>query len=189
MAFCNISLTCCRGHLEPRRGAAIPAMHRRGTSMPLDGLAGDSHIPAAYSKDLAAGQLRAHHAWMRLPRVRTKYSAHVQMPTPLVGQSCGATPSPHITPISSPFPGDVRTRTNVPGPLTGDIGQGPDTRARYPGRTPPNSQGKNALIRCVVGWVESGYVKRGAHDTRHLSSCLVTHTCISGQIGEGHGAR
>jgi hypothetical protein len=157
--------------------------------MPLGGLEADSHIPAAHSRELRATQVRTHHAWMRLPRLRTKYSAQVQMPTPLVGHSCGARPSPHITPISGPFPGDVPTWANVPGPLTGDIGQGPGTRARYPGGTPPNSQGKSALTRCVVGWVESGYVKRGAHDTRHLSSCLVTHTCISGQIGEGHGAR
>lgn len=125
------------------------------------------------------GQTRISRSWMRRPRPRRKYSMHEQIPTPRVGQSCGAIPSPQITPISGPFPGDCETWAYVSGPLAGDIGRGPDTRAHGPGGTPPNSQGKSALIRCVVGWVESGYVERGAHDTRDLSSCLVTPTSIS----------
>ena len=120
-----------------------------------------------------SGYARTSHAWMRLPRSRRKYSTHEQIPTPLVGHSRGARPSPHITPISDPFPGDSDSWGYVPGPLTGDIGRGPSTVARSPGRTPPNSQRRNAHSRCVVGWVESGYVERGAHDTRSLSSCLV----------------
>lgn len=132
---------------------------------------------------------RIHHAWTRLPRLRKKYNRHEQTPSPLVGHSCGASPSPHITPISCPFPGDIYTWAYVPGPLTGDIGRGPGTCARSPGRTPPNSQEKGALSRCVVGWVESGYVERGAHDTRHLSSCLVSSSGISGQMRGGSGGR
>lgn len=130
---------------------------------------------------------RIHHAWTRLPRLRKKYNRHEHIPSPLVGHSCGASPSPHITPISGPFPGDIHTWAYVPGPLTGDIGRGPGTCARSPGRTPPNSHEKSALSRCVVGWVESGYVERGAHDTRHLSSCLVTSSTISGQMRGGSG--
>jgi hypothetical protein len=125
------------------------------------------------------GQTRTSRSWMRRPRPRRKYIMHEQIPTPRVGQSCGAIPSPQITPISGPFPGDCYTWAYVSGPHAGDIGRGPDTRAHGPGGTPPNSQGKSAPTRCVVGWVESGYVKRGAHDTRHLSSCLVTPTSIS----------
>ena len=132
---------------------------------------------------------RISHAWMRSPRPRRKYSTHEQMPTPRDGHSCGASPSPQTTPISGPFPGDCDTGAFVSGPLTGDIGRGPDTRAHGPGGTPPNSLGKSALSRCVVGWVESGYVKRGAHDTRHLSSCLVTPTSISRLIAGGCGGR
>lgn len=128
-------------------------------------------------------------ACRRLPRLRKKYNRHEQTPRPLVGQSCGASPSPQITPISGPFPGDIDHWAYVPGPLTGDIGRGPGTRAHSPGRTPPNSHGKCALTRCVVGWVESGYVKRGAHDTRHLSSCLVRSTGISVQMRWSHGGR
>jgi hypothetical protein len=130
---------------------------------------------------------RIHHAWTRLPRLRKKYNRHEQIPTPLVGHSCGASPSPHTTPISGPFPGDFHAWAYVPGPLTGDIGRGPGTCARSPGRTPPNSQEKSALSRCVVGWVESGYVERGAHDTWHLSSCLVSSSGISGQKRGGSG--
>lgn len=132
---------------------------------------------------------RIHHAWTRLPRLRKKYNRHEHIPSPLVGHSCGASPSPHITPISGPFPGDMHTWAYVPGPLTGDIGRGPGTCARSPGRTPPNSQEKSALSRCVVGWVESGYVERGAHDTRHLSSCLVTSSANSDQMRGGSGGR
>jgi hypothetical protein len=137
----------------------------------------------------AGGHARISHAWMRSPRPRRKYSTHEQMPTPRDGHSCGASPSPQTTPISRPFPGDCDTGANVSGPLTGDIGRGPDTGAHGPGGTPPNSQGKSALSRCVVGWVESGYVKRGAHDTRRLSSCLVTPTSISRLIAGGCGGR
>jgi hypothetical protein len=133
------------------------------------------------------GQTRITRSWMRRPRPRRKYIMHEQIPTPRVGQSCGAIPSPQTTPISGPFPGDCGTWAYVSGPLAGDIGRGPDTRAHGPGRTPPNSQGKSALSRCVVGWVESGYVKRGANDTRHLSSCLVTPTTISGLIAGSCG--
>jgi len=132
-----------------------------------------------------SGYARTSHAWMRLPRSRRKYSTHEQIPTPLVGHSRGARPSPHITPISDPFPGDSDSWGYVPGPLTGDIGRGPSTVARSPGRTPPNSQRRNAHSRCVVGWVESGYVERGAHDTRDLSSCLVTPTTSSGECTAG----
>ncbi len=128
-----------------------------------------------------------HHACTRLPRLRKKYKRHEQIPTPLVGHSCGASPSPHITPISGPFPGDIQAWAYVPGPLTGDIGWGPGTCARSPGRTPPNSHEKSAPTRCVVGWVESGYVERGAHDTRHLSSCLVSPSGIPGQLDGGSG--
>lgn len=135
------------------------------------------------------GHARISHAWMRPPRPRRKHSTQEQIPTPRDGHSCGASPSPQTTPISGPFPGDCDTRANVSGPLTGDIGRGPDTRAHGPGGTPPNSQGKSAPSRCVVGWVESGYVKRGAHDTRHLSSCLVTPTSISRLIAGGCGGR
>lgn len=135
------------------------------------------------------GQTRISRSWMRRPRPRRKYIMHEQIPTPRVGQSCGAIPSPQTTPISGPFPGDCGTWAYVSGPLAGDIGRGPDTRAHGPGGTPPNSQGKSALTRCVVGWVESGYVKRGAHDTRHLSSCLVTPTSISGLIAGSCGGR
>jgi hypothetical protein len=132
---------------------------------------------------------RISHAWMRSPTPRKKYSTHEHIPTPRDGHSCGASPSPQTTPISGPFPGDCHTWVTVSGPLAGDVGRGPDTRAHGPGRTPPNSQGKSALSRCVVGWVESGYVKRGAHDTRHLSSCLVTPTSILGLISEGRDGR
>jgi hypothetical protein len=135
------------------------------------------------------GYARISHAWMRSPRPRRKYRTHEQMPTPREGHSCGASPSPQTTPISGPFPGDCDTGAIVSGPLTGDIGRGPDTCAHGPGGTPPNSRGKSALSRCVVGWVESGYVKRGAHDTRHLSSCLVTPTSISRLIAGGCGGR
>jgi hypothetical protein len=135
------------------------------------------------------GHARISHAWMRSPRPRTKYRTHEQMPTPRDGHSCGDSPSPQTTPISGPFPGNCDTGGRVSGPLTGDIGRGPDTRAHGPGGTPPNSQGKSALSRCVVGWVESGYVKRGAHDTRHLSSCLVTPTTISRLFAGGRGGR
>lgn len=134
-------------------------------------------------------QARESNACRRLPRPRRKYMRHEQNPIPSVGHSCGARPSPHITPISGPFPGDIGTNAYVPGPLTGDIGRGPGTCAHCPGRTPPNFPGKGAPTRCVVGRVESGYVKRGAHDTRHLSSCLVTRTGISGQMGGGSGGR
>jgi hypothetical protein len=132
---------------------------------------------------------RIHHACTRLPRLRKKYNTHEQIPSPRVGHSCGASPSPHITPIAGPFPGDIHTWAYVPDPLTGDIGRGPGTCAHSPGRTPPNSHEKSAPTRCVVGWVESGYVERGAHDTRHLSSCLVTSSGISGQIRGGSGGR
>jgi len=135
------------------------------------------------------GQGRASRSWMRRPTPRRKYITHEQIPTPRVGQSCGAIPSPQITPISSPFPGDSTTWAYVSGPLAGDIGRGPDTGAHGPGGTPPNSQGKSAHTRCVVGWVESGYVKRGAHDTRHLSSCLVTPTSISRLMAGSSGGR
>jgi hypothetical protein len=134
-------------------------------------------------------QVRISQDCTRLPRLRKKHNRHEQIPTPLVGHSCGASPSPHITPISGSFPGDIHTWAYAPGPLTGDIGRGPGTCARRPGRTPPNSHEKSALIRCVVGWVESGYIERGAHDTRHLSSCLVTSSGISGQIRGGSGGR
>jgi hypothetical protein len=133
------------------------------------------------------GQTRISRSWRRRPRPRRKYIMHEQIPTPRVGQSCGAIPSPQITPISGPFPGDCDTWAYVSGPLAGDIGRGPDTRAHGPGGTPPNSQGKSAHTRSVVGWVESGYVERGAHDTRHLSSCLVTPTSISGLIAGSCG--
>lgn len=135
------------------------------------------------------GHTRISHAWMRSVRPRKKYSRHEQIPTPCDGHSCGGRPSPQTTPISGPFPGDCDTWVIVSGPLTGDIGRGPDTHAHDPGGTPPNSPGKSALSRCVVGWVESGYVKRGAYDTRHLSSCLVTPTTISHLITRGRDGR
>ena len=252
--------------LEPRLGTAIPAMHRRGTGMPLGDREGTLHradtpqspiatcwyalrrlsgtlppetvktdpngiydtrgeparqssgpieiaemgprplnepvvrVPFDRGQDGSGGggqqgqqgqrgQTRISRSWMRRPRPRRKYIMHEQIPTPRVGQSCGAIPSPQTTPISGPFPGDCGTWAYVSGPLAGDIGRGPDTRAHGPGGTPPNSQGKSALTRCVVGWVESGYVKRGAHDTRHLSSCLVTPTSISGLIAGSRGGR
>jgi hypothetical protein len=160
-----------------------------GVRAPFDGDgAGSGGRPRAGGQRGQRGQGRSR-SWMRRPRPRRKYSTHEQIPTPRVGQSCGAIPSPQITPISGPFPGDSSRWANVSGPLTGDIGRGPDTGARGPGGTPPNSQGKSALTRCVVGWVESGYVKRGAHDTRHLSSCLVTPTTISRLIPGSSGGR
>ena len=134
-------------------------------------------------------QIRTHHACTRLPRLRKKYNTHEQIPSPLVGHSCGASPSPHITPISGPFPGDIYTWAYVPGPLPGDKGRGPGTCAHSPGRTPPNSHEKSAPTRCVVGWVDSGYVERGAHTTRHLSSCLVTSPGFWRQMRGGSGGR
>lgn len=153
---------------------------------PFDGGRGGSD---AGGQRYQQGHRRISRSWMRRLKPRKKYITHEQIPTPRVGQSCGTIPSPQITPISGPFPGDCSTWANVSGPLAGDIGRGPDTRAHGPGGTPPNSQGKSALTRCVVGWVESGYVKRGAHDTRHLSSCLVTPTSISGLIAGSRGGR
>lgn len=132
-------------------------------------------------------RIRTHHAWTRLPRLRKKYNTHEQTPSPLVGHSCGASPSPHITPISGPFPGDIYTWAYAPGPLAGDKSRGPGTCAHSPGRTPPNSHEKSAPTRCVVGWVDSGYVERGAHNTRHLSSCLATSSGFSGQMRGGGG--
>lgn len=132
-------------------------------------------------------QWRPHHTCTRSAMVRKKYNRHEQNPSALVGHSCGASPSPHITPIAGPFPGDIHAWTYVPGSLAGDIGRKPGTCARCPGRTPPNSHEKSAPARCVVGWVESGYVERAAHDTRHLSSCLVTSSGISRQLRGGSG--
>ncbi len=127
--------------------------------------------------------------WTRLASLRRKYIRHEQIPSPLVGHSWGSRPAPHITPTSGPFPGDIANWACVPGPQAGDIGRGPGTRAHSPGRTPPNSRGKGAPTRCVVGWVESGYVKRDANDTRHLSSCLVTSARPSGLMCGGSDGR
>jgi hypothetical protein len=164
-------------HCEPEPGLSA-GCHRGGTR-----IRGPRRVPRPVT------HIRVNHPCTRLPRLRKKYIRHEQIPSPLVGHSCGASPSPHITPISSPFPGDIDARACAPGPLTGDIGRGPGTRTLSPGRTPPNSRGKSAPTRCVVGWVESGYVKRGAHDTRHLSSCLVSSSGISGQKHGGRGGR
>jgi hypothetical protein len=164
----------------------LPPFNEPGVRAPFDRNGGGS---GAGGQRGQRGQGRASRSWMRRPTPRRKYSTHEQIPTPRVGQSCGATPSPQITPISRPFPGDCSTWACVSGPLAGDIGRGPDTGARGPGGTPPNSQGKSAHTRCVVGWVESGYVKRGAHDTRHLSSCLVTPTSISRLMAGSSGGR
>jgi hypothetical protein len=174
--------------------------HGRGGRLHADGCAQCEHGAIAemglrpFSEPVGGGgqrrqrgQTRSSRSWMRRPRPRRKYIMHEQIPTPRVGQSCGAIPSPQITPISGPFPGDCNAWAYVSGPQPGDIGRGPDARAHGPGGTPPNSQGKSALSRCVVGWVESGYVKRGAHDTRHLSSCLVTPTTIPGLISGSCG--
>lgn len=131
------------------------------------------------------GHTRVSHAWMRSPTPRKKYSTHEQIPTPREGHSCGVSPSPQTTPISGPFPGDCDTWGYASGPLTGDIGRGPDACAHGPGGTPPNCPGKSARSRCVAGWVESANVERGAYDTRHLSSCLVTPTSMSSAISGG----
>jgi hypothetical protein len=128
-------------------------------------------------------------AWRRPPRLRRKYNRHEQIPTPLVGHWWGSGPSPHITPISGPFPGNLDLRTYVPGPQAGDRGRGPGTCAHSPRGTPPNSRRKGAHTRYVVGWVESGYHRRGLKNTRGLCSCLVNSTGRSGQSRWGSRGR
>jgi hypothetical protein len=77
----------------------------------------------------------------------------------------------------------------MPGPKAGEIGPGPGTGAEPPGEAPPYSRGKSALARSVTDWMDSGYLTRDDHDTRHQPSCLVTSTprwqgFLKGEKGE-----
>lgn len=116
--------------------------------------------------------------WRRLFRARKNSSRHARIPRPHSGRTGCSMVSPHTTPIAGPFPRDFANRENVPGPLPEHDGRGPGTRALCPGGTPPNSRGKGAHLRYVARRVGSGYVRRGAYDTRGLSSCLVNSTAF-----------
>lgn len=100
--------------------------------------------------------------------------------------SSGGTRTPQITPMTRAFLIRRGDWMDAPGLSTGERGRRPGAGASLPGKqAPPRSQGKDADARFVAVWMDSGYLTRAAHDTRHRLSCLATSTCPVSRRGAG----
>lgn len=130
------------------------------------------------------------HGWARastrLRKTRKKRIKCEEPLSPRVGRLCDSMPSTHITPISDLFRRDLDGGVFVPGPMAGERSLEPGTGAESPGEASPHSRGKSTPAHCATGWVDSGFLVRGAYHTRHQPSCLVDSTCIHRSLTRGN---
>lgn len=152
-----------------RRGSLVPARTRFRVNFAAQ------RCERAPSRPRRHGHGRAQ-ASMRLDKTRKKPIKHEEPLSPRVGR----------TPISDLFRGDLNGRVCVPGPMAGERSLGPGTGADSPGEAPPYSRGKSTPAHFTTGWVESGFLVRGAYHTRHQPSCLVDSTCIHRSLPRGN---